>query len=82
MLELDDLDYLIKVVGYAQWSQRAITMLVLLHIRYISPITEENKDLIKPSIIVPIIFFLACTILVSCLKFKKNIFSDYWDPVS
>ncbi|VDM45047.1 unnamed protein product [Toxocara canis] len=57
-----DLDTLISYVGFAQWSQRSLTMLALLWIRFRHK--PVHPDAIRTPIIMPIIFFVICTALV------------------
>ncbi|VDK44185.1 unnamed protein product [Anisakis simplex] len=57
-----DLDTLISYVGFAQWSQRALTMLALLWIRFRH--IPVHPDAIRTPIILPITFFIICSSLV------------------
>ncbi|MFH4981140.1 hypothetical protein AB6A40_007849 [Gnathostoma spinigerum] len=56
-----DPDQLISYVGFAQWTQRAVTMLVLLWIRYKQIPVDPEK--LRMPIIMPILFFLTCASL-------------------
>uniref|UniRef100_F1L2A7 Y+L amino acid transporter 2 n=1 Tax=Ascaris suum TaxID=6253 RepID=F1L2A7_ASCSU len=57
-----DLDTLISYVGFAQWSQRSLTMLALLWIRFRHK--PVHADAIRTPIIMPVVFFVICTALV------------------
>uniref|UniRef100_A0A914ZRQ0 Y+L amino acid transporter 2 n=2 Tax=Parascaris univalens TaxID=6257 RepID=A0A914ZRQ0_PARUN len=57
-----DLDTLISYVGFAQWSQRSLTMLALLWIRFRHK--PVHADAIRTPVIMPIVFFVICTSLV------------------
>lgn len=57
-----DLDTLISYVGFAQWSQRACTMIALLWIRFRHKPVDTNA--IRVPIIMPTIFLLICMSLV------------------
>jgi len=52
-----DLHALINYIGFAQWSQRGITMLVLFWIRYKY---HTSDHVIRAPLIVPILFFSIC----------------------
>ncbi|KAI1702738.1 amino acid permease domain-containing protein [Ditylenchus destructor] len=55
-----DLHALINYIGFAQWSQRGITMVVLFWIRY-KHASRQNANVIRAPLIVPILFFLICS---------------------
>jgi len=62
-----DLHALINYIGFAQWSQRGITMVVLFWIRYKQMEATRNPHVIRAPLIVPFLFFLICSSLVSSL---------------
>jgi len=72
MTFVGDVHVLINYIGFAQWSQRGITMLVLFWIRYKSLEPKSVKPIRSP-LIVPIIFFLICLALVSDISERVGI---------
>uniref|UniRef100_A0A914E7I2 Amino acid transporter n=1 Tax=Acrobeloides nanus TaxID=290746 RepID=A0A914E7I2_9BILA len=57
-----NLDQLINYEAFAEWAQRAFTMLALLYIRYLHK--PVHPDAIRTPIIMPILFFVICASLV------------------
>ncbi|TMS35057.1 hypothetical protein L596_002533 [Steinernema carpocapsae] len=57
-----DLDTLISYLAFAQWSQRACTMVALLWIRFRHK--PVHPDAITTPFVVPVIFFCVCAALV------------------
>ncbi|KAH7718302.1 amino acid permease [Aphelenchoides avenae] len=63
MTFVGNVEELIDYAGFAQWSQRATTMLVLFWIR--SRHSEDAKGAtVHPPWIIPLLFFLTCSSLV------------------
>uniref|UniRef100_A0A8R1DEJ9 Amino acid permease/ SLC12A domain-containing protein n=1 Tax=Caenorhabditis japonica TaxID=281687 RepID=A0A8R1DEJ9_CAEJA len=59
---MGDPNKLINYVAFAQWSQRAFTMLALLYLRFRG--RPLHPDRIQLPIVFPILFFLVCTAMV------------------
>jgi len=62
-----DLHTLLNYIGFAQWSMRGITMVVLFYIKYTGGYPQaDTKDarVVKAPLVVPVLFFLICMTLV------------------
>jgi len=62
---------LINYIGFAQWSQRGITMVVLFWIRY-RQYTKHDERVIRAPLIIPILFFLICFALTLTTLIKET----------